>query len=588
MINLILRIYACLDKKSIYKIFNIQILTILIGILNVISAILIAPFIFIISGQNLTTQNSFLQKVFVFFDYFDGDDLLLLISIVLVTFYVITILLNLILSYFNLKWIQDINIFFQKNLFNFYIEKDWLSHSDTTSSQIISKIHVVTQRISSTVILQFLELISNIIISTVIILTIFMVDFKVALISVLIFGSFYSFFYFFFKRRLRDAGDMITKIYPLYYKSMHEGFISIKDVILFEKKDFFKKTFSESVLQLRNTGVTQAFVMQIPRNLIEIIFFTMLVTLIFFFTKIYNYQFTEIAAIIGFYSICAIKVIPAFQKIFKAVSSINSNLSAFEDIEADLISAKKNLNQIQKIDSTNKMNFKNDIELKNVSFTYPANKNAGVYDVNIKIPHGSKIGIVGKTGSGKSTLLDLILGFISPDKGDIKVDNIIVDSKNIKLWQRNLSYVPQDFYIYEGTIESNIAFAEDKNSIDKDRIKNSLIISELKEFIGNEDTDVGENGKKLSGGQKQRTGIARAIYRNAEIMVLDEATSALDTITEKKILENFDNNKKIKTLIIVSHRFETLEMCDKFYYVDEGKVEEIINFKDLIAKYKKK
>ena len=364
MINLILRIYACLDKKSIYKIFNIQILTILIGILNVISAILIAPFIFIISGQNLTTQNSFLQKVFVFFDYFDGDDLLLLISIVLVTFYVITILLNLILSYFNLKWIQDINIFFQKNLFNFYIEKDWLSHSDTTSSQIISKIHVVTQRISSTVILQFLELISNIIISTVIILTIFMVDFKVALISILIFGSFYSFFYFFFKRRLRDAGDMITKIYPLYYKSMHEGFISIKDVILFEKKDFFKKTFSESVLQLRNTGVTQAFVMQIPRNLIEIIFFTMLVTLIFFFTKIYNYQFTEIAAIIGFYSICAIKVIPAFQKIFKAVSSINSNLSAFEDIEADLISAKKNLNQIQKIDSTNKMNFKNDIELK--------------------------------------------------------------------------------------------------------------------------------------------------------------------------------------------------------------------------------
>ena len=588
MINLILRIYACLDKKSIVKIFNIQILTILIGILNVISAILIAPFIFIISGQNLTTQNSFLQKVFVFFDYFDGDDLLLLISIVLVTFYVITILLNLILSYFNLKWIQDINIFFQKNLFNFYIEKDWLSHSDTTSSQIISKIHVVTQRISSTVILQFLELISNIIISTVIILTIFMVDFKVALISILIFGSFYSFFYFFFKKRLRDAGDMITKIYPLYYKSMHEGFISIKDVILFEKKDFFKKTFSESVLQLRNTGVTQAFVMQIPRNLIEIIFFTMLVTLIFFFTKIYNYQFTEIAAIIGFYSICAIKVIPAFQKIFKAVSSINSNLSAFEDIEADLISAKKNLNQIQKIDSTNKMNFKNDIELKNVSFTYPANKNAGVYDVNIKIPHGSKIGIVGKTGSGKSTLLDLILGFISPDKGDIKVDNIIVDSKNIKLWQRNLSYVPQDFYIYEGTIESNIAFAEDKNSIDKDRIKNSLIISELNEFIGNEDIDVGENGKKLSGGQKQRTGIARAIYRNAEIMVLDEATSALDTITEKKILENFDNNKKIKTLIIVSHRFETLEMCDKFYYVDEGKVEEIINFKDLIAKYKKK
>jgi len=204
----------------------------------------------------------------------------------------------------------------------------------------------------------------------------------------------------------------------------------------------------------------------------------------------------------------------------------------------------------------------------------------------MKIPYGCKVGIVGKTGSGKSTLLDLILGFIKPDKGDVKVDNFTINNESVKNWHKNLSYVPQNFYIYEGTIESNIAFAENEDLIDKDKLKNSLIMSELNEFIRNTKADVGENGKKLSGGQKQRAGIARAVYKNSEVMVLDEATSALDTITERKILKNFENSEKIKTLIIVSHRFETLKMCDKFYFVEEGKVEELKNFNDLITKYK--
>ena len=165
----------------------------------------------------------------------------------------------------------------------------------------------------------------------------------------------------------------------------------------------------------------------------------------------------------------------------------------------------------------------------------------------MEIPYGSKIGIVGKTGSGKSTLLDLILGFIIADEGKIKVDNIVIDNKNVKFWQNNLSYVPQNFFIYEGTVRSNIAFGIDESLIENHKIRNSLLLSELNEFIDNENYDVGENGKKISGGQKQRIGIARAVYKNSEILILDEATSALDTITETNILKNFDNNENIKT-----------------------------------------
>ena len=233
-----------------------------------------------------------------------------------------------------------------------------------------------------------------------------------------------------------------------------------------------------------------------------------------------------------------------------------------------------------------KLNFKK-IQLNDITFTYPSNKNAGIFNANMEIPYGSKIGIVGKTGSGKSTLLDLILGFIIADEGKIKVDNIVIDNKNVKFWQNNLSYVPQNFFIYEGTVRSNIAFGIDESLIENHKIRNSLLLSELNEFIDNENEDVGENGKKISGGQKQRICIARAVYKNSEILILDEATSALDTITETNILKNFDNNENIKTTIIVSHRFETLKMCDKLYFVENGKVLELKNFEELISKYKK-
>ncbi len=587
MFSLFSRVIVCLDKSSIIKIIKLQFVTLLIGILNVVSALLIAQFVLLISGSETNIENPFFQSVSFFLNIFYPNNLLLYVSITVVSFYVLTIMLTLVLTYFNLRWIQDILVFFQKNLFNYYLEKKWLFHADNSSKDIISKIHTNTERLSSQVLLPFLELFSSLIISIIILLAVLIIDLRVALISFIIFSSFYVFFFFFFKKKLRKSGDEITRIYPLYFKAIFDAFTSIKDVILYDKKNYFKNFFSNNLTRFREMTVIQAYLSQIPRNLIEAIFFTFLIFVVFVAIKYFNYKFSEISALIAFYGVCAIKIIPAFQKIFKSVTSINSNLSAFENIEKDLVKAKKFELKNKNEQINKKLNFNKSIRLENLSFSYPTNKQAGIFDVNIEIPFGSKVGIVGKTGSGKSTLLDIILGFISPDKGNIKVDDTIVNEHNVKYWQKNLSYVPQNFYIYEGDIASNVAFSADEKLISKEKIKSSLISSELKEFIGNENMNVGENGKKLSGGQKQRIGIARAIYRNSEIIILDEATNALDSITEKNILNNIESHETIKTILIVSHRFETLKMCDKFYFIENGKVEKFENFEDLMTKYKK-
>ncbi len=585
MIKLISRVIKCLNRNSINKLIKLQIVTVILAFLNVVSAVLIAPFIMLISGKDLNINNSFFQNIFNFIKSFETTNLLLFVSIIFVIIYIFSILLTLLLSYLNLNWIQEINLSFQKNLYNFFINKNWLFHSEVSSKDIVSKIHTDTIRLTSTVILPFINLISNLFISSAIVLAIFLVDFKVALLSSITFLLFYTFFYFFFKKKLRVAGDTMTKTYPNYFKSMFEGLTSIKDVILFDKKNFYKDFFYSNASKIKNVNIIQSYLIQIPRSLVEIIFFTLLIIFIFLLMEIYNYEFAEIGAIIAFYGICAIKLIPSFQKIFNSFASINSNISAFFNIEEDLINAKKIFKENNQIETEKKIKFQNEIEIKNVTFRYPSNTKAGVFNVNMSIPSGSKIGIVGKTGSGKSTLLDLILGFINPESGEIRIDNVNINNNNIKLWQKNLSYVPQNFYIYEGTVKSNIAFALNESLIETDKLNKSLELAELKEFIGNEDLNVGESGKRISGGQKQRIGIARAIYKNSELLILDEATSALDTITEKKILENLQNYKNIKTIIIVSHRFETLKMCDKFYFLDGGKVNELKNFEELTSKY---
>ncbi len=589
MTSLLIRIIKCLNKKSINKIIYLQIVTILIGLLNVLSAILIAPFIMLIAGENLKINNPFFQKVFNFVNIFETDYLLLYVSIMLVGFYLLTIILNLLLSYLNLKWVQDIIVYFQRNLFSYYVEKNWLYHSDTSSKDLVSKLHNDSRRLTNLVILPFITLFSNLIVSLIIIGAIFLVDFKVAVITVSIFTLFYSFFYFFFKKKLRYAGDTITKVYPLYYKSMLDGLTSIKDVILFNKKNFFKKSFSKNLNTLRHMDIIQAYLIQIPRSLVEIIFFVLLISSIFFLIEFYNFKFVEISAIFAFYGICALKVIPALQKIFNSFASINSNLSAFFNLETDLLNSKNNNLNNEKAEEfhSSRIPFNNSIKFKNVSFAYPTNQIAGVFNVNISLAKGSIIGIVGKTGSGKSTLLDILLGFISPDKGIIEVDGIKIDQSNIKSWQKNLSYVPQNFNIYEGTMKTNIAFGLEENLIDQQEINKSMLTAELEEFINNQNISVGENGNKLSGGQKQRVGIARALYKKSELIVLDEATNALDTITEKNILTNLEKDQTIKTIIIVSHRFETLKMCDKFYFIEKGKIEELNDFNALMSKYNK-
>tara|TARA_B110000495_G_C22928006_1_gene542393 strand:+ start:18 stop:767 length:750 start_codon:yes stop_codon:yes gene_type:complete len=225
---------------------------------------------------------------------------------------------------------------------------------------------------------------------------------------------------------------------------------------------------------------------------------------------------------------------------------------------------------------SNNLSFHKYIEFKNVSFKYVEDGPTILNNVNFKINKGSRVGFIGSTGSGKSTLVDIVMGLLTPNDGVVFIDDIRLSENNINCWQSKLCHVPQSIFLTDNTISENIAFGIEKELIDHERVKDAAMQAQISDFINNSldgyDTIVGERGVKLSGGQRQRIAIARALYKDADVLVFDEATSALDISTEKLVMDSITTLDKKLTIIIIAHRITTLQNCDKIIEIENGEI----------------
>ena len=266
---------------------------------------------------------------------------------------------------------------------------------------------------------------------------------------------------------------------------------------------------------------------------------------------------------------------PATQQVYACWVGIKGNSASVVEVIKMLNQPKSNHDRKVK----RKFKFSKNIELINISYSYKENTPI-IKSLNLKINKGEKIGIVGTTGSGKTTLVDIIMGLLKPNKGTIKIDNLVLyDAKKASLlqtWRENISHIPQHIFLKDASVLENIAFGIEKNQINKFEIRKAAKIAMIREFIENDlggyDEIVGEKGIRLSGGQLQRIGIARALYKKSDILVMDEATSALDTNTEKKIINAINSLENNPTIIMIAHRLSTLNSCDRIIHIEKGNI----------------
>lgn len=464
------------------------------------------------------------------------------------------------------------------------LHQPYAVHIARNSSEIISGISAKGSHVIYGIILPVLALISASVMSITIVVTLLMINPLVALLTFGGFGSIYMLVIRLTHDRVIADGQSIAKESNQVIKVLQEGLGGIRDILIDGSQAAYCRIFSKADQSLRRAQGNSVIISGSPRIAIEMLGMLMVITLAYTLASRPG-GILGALPILGAFTIGALRMLPMLQQAYAAWTSIQSGRAAFEDV-LDLLDQPM-------VDNTNlpvaqSLNFNKCISVNNLGFSYNSQTPDILKNIDLTFAKGSRVGFVGVTGSGKSTLLDIIMGLLQPTEGTLKVDGQVINSLNNRAWQTHIAHVPQTIFLADASIEENIAFGLPKNKIDGGRVrlaaKQARIADIIETWPERYETSVGERGVRLSGGQRQRIGIARALYKQADVIIFDEATSALDNETEHAVMNTIENLSKDLTLLIIAHRLTTLKNCTHIVELSGGEIKRIGSYQEIVGR----
>lgn len=552
-----------LEKKSKIQIYFSIFLMIIASMLEVISIGSLIPFVTVIFSpeklMDIKFFNNLLDTKILYNDNFQLLFTLLFIFLVTISNLFRVFVLNKII-----KLSKTIPINISSKIYKKLIQTDYNTFKKKNSAEFIS---IVTDKMDSIsgVFFNFLSAFTSIIIIIGILILLIIVDTKISLLIILIVAVLYFFIAFFVKKKLVSNSKILSKSSFARIKHVKETYGTIKQLILFNSENIFLEIFNKQDKNYRIAQYKSQFIMTSPRFLVETIGIVSLSLIIYFLSTNLDYEPIAIISLIAVLAFSAQRVLPQINTIYISFTSLLNYSEFIKEINLILNEIRnENVSQHKKEISDKDLKFNNLIKLKKISFKYDRNNFEVIKSLDFEIKKGSSVAIIGKTGSGKTTLLDIIMGLLIPLEGNLEVDNHKITDQNVKNWQNKISHVPQETFLFDNSIKNNIIFNFENEKIDLSKVIEAAKLAEIHDFIetlpDKYETIVGEDGVFLSGGQRQRIGIARALFKNREILTLDEATNALDTLTEKRILNNL--SKKNITIIQITHKINAVENYD--------------------------
>ena len=554
---------------------------------EVVGVASILPFMSMVLDPDQISSNQILSFLFNFFK-FDNVETFLFYSGV-------AVLVLLAFSNFFSAFMYWAITYFSKmqghiismRLLKHYLSNNYLFFIERNSSDLGKNILSEIDRVVKGVVLQALQAISKAILTIVVFTFLIYINPFIAIISVLSIGGAYFIFYIISRSYLSTIGEKQSIALFHRYRTVDEAMMGIKDIKLKSLERNFIGRFRQPSIDNARFSAQGLVIAILPRYLLETVAFGGIISIILILLS-NDVLISEIIPVLSLYAVAGYRLLPAVQNIYSAQSMIKYNRPALMIIINDL----KEIETEEKNELSNEVDqmikFDRKITVNDIFFKYPKSKKNVINGISLSILKNTSIGFAGSTGSGKTTLIDVILGLLDPKKGNIIVDDTIINNQNLLSWQNKISYVPQTIFLIDESISSNIAFGIKREEIDHDKVAKAAQLANLDRFVEDlpekYDTLVGENGVKLSGGQRQRIGIARALYNEPEVLVLDEATSALDGITENYVMEAIESLSNKLTLIIVAHRITTIENCDMIYFLEEGKIKDYGTYNELISK----
>ncbi|GHV03390.1 multidrug transporter [Campylobacterota bacterium] len=548
------------DRLFLAVLFALSILSALVETIG-LSAIM--PFISVATNMTLVETNGYYKTVYDALGFATAAQFVIAFGFVLIGFYIFRSGLQIFSTWLLVRFANSRFHIFAYRLFSQYLAMPYQEFAQRNSARLTKTIMHDANQIT-TVINNFLQLISEVSIVVILYTMMIMVNWKVTIVLSLFLATQVFLLLKFVSSKIAKHGRKSQASYAALMETINDSLGNFKLVKLLGNQKLLLERFGSASLGYSQSKIANEVLNALPRIVLELLGFSILIALVVY--VIYQYGDANfVIPIVSMFALALYRLLPSAQRIMGNINSIRFYLPSLHIVHQDLLYRADD-------EGGEPIAFERTITLKNINFAFSEDKPV-INDLTLTIQKGDKIGFAGKSGSGKSTLIDIIAGIYKPQSGEIEIDGETLRNDNIRAWRQLIGYIPQEIYLFDGTVADNVAFGHD---YDEAEIIAALKQANIYDFLLTHDglkTRVGEGGILLSGGQKQRIGIARALYGNPQILILDEATSALDSETEAKIMEEIYDAASGRTLLAIAHRLTTLSGCNRIYQMESGRLD---------------
>lgn len=579
---LLKRLWNHVNPRHRKQCFLLLVLMLFASFAEVFSIGAVLPFLGVLTAPEHIYSAPLMMPLKEFFGFTEPAQLLLPLTFVFALATVVAGTMRLLLLWVSTRWSFAVGADLSINIYRRTLYQPYLVHSSRNSSEVINGISSKADGVIYSIILPGLTLISSSIMLIAILTALLIMQPVIALTAAAGFCLIYTGIIRFTRKQLLSDGQCVARETTQVIKSLQEGLGGIRDILTDGSQEAYCQIYRNADLPLRRAQGNILFISNSPRYAMEALGM-LLISLIAYYLVQQTDGIAMAIPILGALALGAQRMLPVLQQAYVSWTYINSGLPSLVDtlelLEQPLPDYATQL-------SSSTLLFNSSISLKQVDFSYDLKIPYILKQINLVIKKGSRVGFVGRTGSGKSTLLDIIMGLLEPSKGELAIDGKNIKLFNSRGWQAHIAHVSQSIFLADATIEENIAFGIPKALIDHDQVRKSAHLAQIATTIESlpkqYKTRVGERGILLSGGQRQRIGIARALYKKADVIIFDEATSALDRETEEAVMQAIDGLSKELTLLIVAHRLTTLKNCTQIVELADGFITRIGNYEDII------
>lgn len=574
-----------LSRRRRRQLASALVLMLLNSLTEVVSLAAVIPFLAVLTNPDNVWNYPFVKQCAYLLSIDSASGLLLPITVLFVFAAINAGAIRLLTVWINGRLAAVIGSDLSCEIYKRTLYQPYTVQVRRNSSILINSIVNDVNRVIGAILNQVLLVLSSGFIVIAVVIAVISVNPTVALASSLVIVLVYLFAVLVSKRPLQRLGQRQVALNQELIKSLQEGIGAIREVLLDGSQSYYIGKYVKADRVLRNAGAQAAFLSTYPRLVMEPVGIAS-IAFVGYYT-VHQGGLSDGLPLLGVLALSAQRLIPVAQKVYEGWALMRSSKDSLKNV-LDLLSQQLPVDAYRPISQP--LSFNRTITLDSVRFAYASELPEVLKGLDLQILKGQCVGLIGTTGTGKSTLVDLLMGLLEPTKGRILVDGLDLYDRahpeRLAAWRAAIAHVPQTIYLADSSFAENIAFGIPKQSIDYDLVKKAAEQANIADFINNSPqgygTFVGERGVKLSGGQRQRIGIARALYKQVQVLVLDEATASLDTATESAVMDSLSSLSSDITVIMIAHRLSTLARCDLIIELVDGSNLRLIDAKELL------